>query len=70
MYKCPHIAGGEDLPEFHFVRALAQSRVASKVRGAIVVETPLAAATPEQLQICIEEGKNSGVKQFYPKLIW
>ena len=51
------------------MRALAQSPVASKVRGAIVVETPLAAATPEQLQICIEEGKNSVVKQLYPKLI-
>eukprot|EP00434_Breviolum_minutum_P007075 symbB.v1.2.006242.t1/scaffold370.1/size393101/8 len=52
---------GEDLPEFHFVRALAQSPVASKVRGAIVVETPLAAATPEQLQICIEEDLGQSV---------
>ena len=54
---CSNVAGGEDLPEFHFVRALAQSPVASKVRGAIVVETPLAAAATEQLQICIEDTK-------------
>ena len=39
------------MPEFHFVRALAQSPVAAKVRGAMVLET----GVDERLHICIED---------------
>ncbi|CAL1155246.1 unnamed protein product [Cladocopium goreaui] len=48
--KCFKLCG-KDLPEFHFVRALARSPVAAKVRGAMVVET----GADERLHICIEE---------------